>query len=231
MIQLEEIKKLAPFKNVKNKIELVYKGWEEQNRAEALAYYAVVINGVDKTQELFSANTIRGFVNEKIEIEHPAKNFMFIPSVDSFLMNTLDFTKISLKVYFRENGTTFFDVLVGSFFYADKHLLIHKRSLVLTDLGTLKKQNIKFENNVDIEWAVLINPTQIQIIQAFSNVYFIYDLEEQKFIDKGNIAAESIYPSIFRWIYRGQEYNSNQFQMELIQKKEDHFLSTYFKIN
>lgn len=231
MIQIKQIEHLSLFKIINKRIELKYMGWEEPNRGQELIYYSVLIDGIDKTEELFSAKTIQCFVNEKIEIEHPTKNFAFIPCVDFPLLNTLDYTKKSLKVYFRENGNTTVDSLVGSFFYPEKHLLINKRSLILTDLLTLENKKIKLESDIDIEWAYLINSTQIQIIQAFSNLCFIYDLNEERVIDKKSIADELLYPHIFRWIYRGQDYNTNQVEMELLQKTNNQFTSTYFKIN
>ncbi|MBS7253177.1 hypothetical protein [Flavobacterium branchiicola] len=231
MIQLKQIKHLSLFKNLNKKIELKFTGWEEPNRGQELLYYSLFINGIDKTEELFSAKNIQCLLNEKIEIEHPTKNFAFIPSTDFYLLNTLDYTKKSLKVYFRENGNTTIDRLVGSFFYHEKHLLINKRSLVLTDLLTLEIKKIKFEFDINIEWAYLINSRQIQVIQSFSNICFIYDLDEEKVIDKKNIADELQFPNIFRWIYRGQDYNTNQVEMELLQKTNNEFTSTYFKIN
>ncbi|MNQ18700.1 hypothetical protein D3C85_317520 [compost metagenome] len=229
MIQLKKIEKLEPHKILNKKIEFVYKGWEEPNRGQELVYYALLIDGIDKTKELFSEKVIQCVINEKMETEHPSENFAFIPNSDFLLLNTLDFTKTSLKVYFRESGNTFQDSLVGSFFYSENHLLINKRSLVLTDLRTLENKKIKFDKDISIEWAFLINANQIQVIQAYSNNCFIYDLQEQKIIEKRNIVDESLYPKIFRWIYRGQKYQSNQLQMELIQKKEDKTTSTYFK--
>lgn len=228
---INKIKNLSLFKSINNKVQLKYMGWEEPNRGQELVYYAVFINDVDKTEELFSVKTIQCLLNEKIEIVHPTKNFAFIPCVDSILINTSDFTKTNLKVYFRENGNTTMDKLVGSFFYPEKHLLINKRSLILTDLLTLKNRKIKFEKEIDIEWAFFINLTQIQIIQAYSNLFFIYDTDEQKIIDTGNIVDNIAYPDIFSWIYRGQKYNSNEVELELLQKKEGQFVSTYFKIN
>lgn len=228
-MQLTKITNLNDFKRENKKIEFIYKGWEEPNRGQELVYYALLIDGIDKTKELFSENAIQCVINEKIETEHPSKNFAFIPNRDFLLLNTLDFTKTSLKVYFREDGYTFQDSLVGSFFYPENHLLINKRSLVLTDLRTLENKKIKFDEDVNIEWAFLINSTQLQVIQAFSNSCFVYDLEEQKIIEKRNIVNESLYSNIFRWIYRGQKYQSNQLQLELIQKKENKSISTYFK--
>lgn len=231
MIQIKQIEHLSLFKTINKRIELKYMGWEEPNRGQELVYYSVLLDGIDKTDELFSEKTIQCLVNEKIETEHPTKNFAFIPCIDFLLLNTLDYTKKSLKVYFRENGNTTIDNLVGSFFYPEKHLLINKRSLVLTDLLTLENKKIKFQSDIDIEWAYLINPTQIQIIQAFSNLCFIYDLDEEKVICKKSIADELLYPHIFRWIYRGQEYSTNRVEMELVQKANNEFKSTYFKIN
>ncbi|WP_433829517.1 hypothetical protein [Flavobacterium anhuiense] len=229
MIQLKKIENLEPHKNLSKKVEFVFKGWKEPNRGQETAYYALLIDGIDKTKELFSENAIQCVINEKMETEHPSENFAFIPNSDFLLLNTLDFTKTSLKVYFRENGNTFQDSLVGSFFYPENHLVINRRSLVLTDLRTLENKKIKFDEDISIEWAFLINRNQIQVIQAYSNSCFIYDLQEQKIIEKRNIVNESLYPNIFRWIYRGQEYQSNQLQLELIQKEEDKFISTYFK--
>lgn len=231
MIAVKKIKTLSLFISLNNKVQLKYMGWEEPNRGQELVYNSVLIDGIDKTEELFSAKTIQCLVNEKIEIEHPTKTFAFIPSFGSILINTSDYTKTNLKVYFRENGNTIQDVLAGSFFYPEHHLTINKRSLILTDLKTLENRKIKFEKEIDIEWAFFINPTQIQIIQAYSNLYFIYDIDEQKIIDRGNIIDNFAYPDIFRWIYRGQKYSSNQVEMELLQKKEGQFISTYFKIN
>lgn len=231
MIQIKQIEYLSLFKTINKRIELKYMGWEEPNRGQELVYYSVLIDGIDKTEELFSAKTIPCLLNEKIEIEHPTKNFGFIPCADFYLLNTLDYTKKSLKVYFRENGNTTIDSLVGSFFYPEKHLLINKRSLILTDLLTLENKKIKFESDLDIEWAYLINSKQIQIIQAFSNTCFVYDLDQEKVTDKKSIVNEQLYPNIFRWIYRGQDYNTNQVEMELLQKENNQFTSTYFKIN
>lgn len=231
MIQIKQIEHLSFYKTVNKRIELKYMGWEEPNRGQELVYYSLLIDGKDKTEELFSAKTIQCLLNEKIEIEHPTKNFAFIPCIDFYLLNTLDYTKKSLKVYFRENGNTTIDSLVGSFFYPEKHLLINKRSLVLTDLLTLEIEKIKLDSNIDIEWAYLINSRQIQIIQSFSNSCFIYDLDEEKIIDKKSIVNELLYPNIFRWIYRGQDYDTNQVEMELLQKANNKFTSTYFKMN
>ncbi|MXO05712.1 hypothetical protein [Flavobacterium sp. HBTb2-11-1] len=230
MMQLTKIEKLYKFENINKKIEFVYAGWEEPNRGLELVYYTLLINGVDKTQDLFTEKKIQCFIDEKIETEHPIKNFAFIPCKDLFLLDIENFSKVSLKVYFRENGKTIQDRLVGSFFYEEDHLLINKRSLIITNLSTLQNIKVKFEKDIDIEWAFFINATQIQIIQSFSNSCFVYDLKEQKIIYKKNIINESLYPDIFRWIYRGQEYNSKQLQMELLQKKESQFISTYFKI-
>lgn len=231
MTEVKKIENLSLFKSINNKVHLKYMGWEEPNRGQELVYYSVLINDLDRTEELFSAKTIQCLINEKIEIEHPTKHFAFIPCVDSILLNTFDYTKTKLKVYFRENGNTIQDVLVGSFFYPEKHLLINKRSLVLTDLLTLENKKIKFESNIAIEWAYLINSKQIQVIQSFSNVCFIYDLDEEKVIDKKSIVNELHYPNIFRWIYRGQDYSSNQVEMEMLQKANNQFTTTYFKIN
>lgn len=231
MIAITKIEILSVFKSTNNKVQLKYVGWEELNRGQELVYYSLFIDGKDKTEELFSTKTIQCLLNEKIEIEHPTKNFAFIPCSDFYLLNTFDYTKKSLKVYFRENGNTTMDKLVGSFFYPEKHLLINKRSLILTDLLTLENKKIKFESNIDIEWAYLINSTQIQVIQSFSNSCFIYDLEEEKVIEKKSIVDELHYPNIFRWIYRGQDYNTNQVEMELLQNANNEFTSTYFKIN
>lgn len=231
MIELQKIEILSLFKNTNEKIELKYMGWAEINRGQELVYYSILIDGVDKTEELFSTKTIECLASNKNKIEHhPTKNFALFPFNGIFLINTSDFTKTSLTVYFRENGNTTTDGFVGSFFYPEKHLLINTRSLILTDLITLQHKKIKFESDVDIEWAYLINSTQIQVIQAFSNLCFTYDLEEEKIIDKRNIADELLYPNIFRWIYRGQHYNSNEVEMELLQKKDNQFISTYFKI-
>ncbi len=229
MIQLKEIENLDPHKNLNKKVNFVFMGWEEPNKGQEIAYYSLLVDGIDKTKELFSSDTIQCVINNKIETEHPTENFAFVPNSDFLLLNTLDFTKTSLKVYFRENGNTFQDSLVGSFFYTENHLLINKRSLILTNLRTLENKKIKFDEDVNIEWAFLINSTQIQVIQAFSNNCFIYDLEKQKIIDKRNIVDESLYPNIFRWIYRGQEYQTNQLQLELIQKEENKSISAYFK--
>ena len=228
-MQLKKIEKLEPHKILNKKIEFVFKGWEEPNRGQELTYYALLIDGIDKTQELFSSDVIECVINEKIETEHPSSNFAFIPNKDFLLLNTLDFTTTSLKVYFREDRNTFQDSLVGSFFYPENHLVINKRSLVLTDLRTLENKKIKFDEAISIEWAFLLNSTQIQVIQAFSNNGFIYDLEKQKIIGDRNIVDESLFPNIFRWIYRGQEYQSNQLQLELIQKEKNKSISTYFK--
>ncbi|MFD2939040.1 hypothetical protein [Flavobacterium notoginsengisoli] len=231
MIQLTKIEKLNDFKRENKKLEFIYKGWEEPNRGLEIVYYSVLINAIDRTQELFSEDKIQCHINEKMETEHPSKNFVFIPYSNCPLVDTLKFNKTTLAVYFRENGNTSRDDLAGSFFYEENHLLMNKRSLVVTNLSTLQKTRIKFENDIDIEWAFFINPKQIQIIQAFSNTCFVYDLEEQKIIDRKNMISESLYPNIFRWIYRGQQYQSNQLQLELIQKKDGQFISTYFKTN
>lgn len=231
MIELKKIENLDLYKNLNKKIEFVYKGWEEPNRGQELVFYSIVIDGIDRTRELFSVDTIQCSLNEKIETEHPVKNFAFIPCKDFILLNTENFNKTSLKVYFRENGNTIQDSLVGSFFYPETHLLINKRSLILTDLATLQNKKIKFEEGFDIEWAFLIDSAQVLIIQAFSNMCFVYDLEKQKIIDERNIIENLVYPDIFRWLYRGQDHQSNQLQMELLQKKDDKFTSTYFKIN
>jgi hypothetical protein len=231
MLQIKKIENLNAFQNINKRIQFVYKGWEEPNRGQDLVYYSILIDGQDKTKELFSVDTIQCVINEKIEVEHPDKNFAFIPCTDFLLLNTVDFTKKSLKVYFRENGNNTVDRLVGSFFYPEKHLLINKRSLVITDLNTLENKKIKFEEDVNIEWAYLIDSKQIQIIQAFSNMSFVYDLETNEITDKKNIVDELLYPNIFRWIYRGQEYKSDELQMELLQKKDNTFISTYFKTN
>lgn len=106
MIQIKQIEHLSLFKSKNKRIELKYIGWEEPNRGQELVYYSLLIGGKDKTDELFSTKTIQCLLNEKIETEHPTKNFAFIPCVDFYLLNTLDNTKKSLKVYFRENGNT-----------------------------------------------------------------------------------------------------------------------------
>lgn len=231
MIQIKLIEYLSLFKTINKRIELKYMGWEEPNRGQEILYYSIWIDGIDKTEVLFSEKTIQCVVNEKVETEHPTNNFAYIPSIDSYLLNTSDYTKKSLKVYFRENGNTTTDGLSGSFFYPDKHLLINTRSLILTDLLTLENKKIKFEDDVDIEWAYLISSSQIQVIQSFSNICFIYDLDEEKITHRKNIVDQLLYPNIFRWIYRGQDYHTNQVEMEMVQKENNQFTSTYFKIN
>lgn len=231
MIQLKQIESLSSIKNTNNRIQLKYKGWEERSAGQMIVYHAVLIDDFDKTQELFGEKEIQSSIDEKIEIEHPTKNFAFIPSLGSFLINISNYNKTNLDTYHRVDKTMVRDSLVGSFFYSDFHLLINKRSLVVTDLSTLEKKRIKFDEHVDIEWAYFINSEQIQIIQAFSNLCFVYDLNEEKITNQRNIVNENLYPNIFRWIYRGQKFNSNQLEMELLQKdKDQQFISTYFEI-
>lgn len=139
MIQIKQIEHLSLFKTINKKMELKYMGWEEPNRGQELVFYSLLIDGIDKTEELFSTKTIQCLLNEKIEIEHPTKNFAFIPCSDFYLMNTLDYTKKSLKVYFRENGNTTMDKLVGSFFYPEKHLLINNKEFNLNRSADFRK--------------------------------------------------------------------------------------------
>lgn len=231
MIQVKQIESLSLIKNLNNRIQLKYLGWEEPSAGQMIVYHSVLIDDFDRTNELFGKNRIQSFIDEKIEIEHPTKNFAFLPSLGSFLINISTYHKTNLDTYHRVDKSMVMDSLVGSFFYPDYHLTINKRSLVVTDLATLEKNRIKFGDDIDIEWAYFINPTQIQIIQAFSNLCFVYDLKEEKIIGKRDIVNNSLYPNIFRWIYRGQKYNSNQIEMELIQKNEDGFVpSKYFEI-
>lgn len=231
MIQVKQIESLSLIKNLNNRVQVKYLGWEELNRGLEVFYYAVLIDDFNRTQEIFGEKRIQCSIDEKVEIEHPTKNFAFIWSLGSFLINISTYQKTNLDTYHRVDKSMVMDSLVGSFFYPDHHLAINKRSLVVTDLATLEKKRIKFTEDVDIEWAYFINPTQIQIIQAFSNLCFVYDLEEEKIIDKRDIVNNSLYPNIFRWIYRGQKYNSNKIEMELIQKNEDGFVpSKYFEI-
>lgn len=231
MIQVKQIESLSLIKNLNNRIHLKYLGWEEPNRGQELVYYAILIDDFNRTEELFGEKRVSCFFNEKIEIEHPTKNFAFLSSLGSFLINISTYHKTNLDTFHRVDKSMIRDSLVGSFFYPDHHLTINKRSLVVTDLETLEKKRIKFNKDVDIEWAYFINPTQIQIIQAFSNLCFTYDLKEEKIINQRDIVDNSLYPNIFRWIYRGQKYNSNKIEMELIQKNEDGFVpSKYFEI-
>lgn len=231
MIQLTKIENLSSFENQNQKVELKYLGWEEPNRGQELYYYAVMIDGIDQTEALFSTNKLQFSFNENIQIEHPARNFAFISSLENVLIDTSKLTKTSLKIYFRENGSTFSDQLKGSFFYADYHLTINSRSLILTDLNTLETNKIKFPADVNIEWAYFKNPFQIQVFEAFSNKGFIYNIENKEIILQDTIIDETLYPNIFRWIYRGQAYNSNEAQMELIQKKDDKIIQTYFRVS
>ncbi|MCD0472227.1 hypothetical protein [Flavobacterium sp. JAS] len=231
MIQLKKIESLSSIKNTTNRIQLKYRGWEERSAGQMIVYHAVLIDDFDRTQELFGEKIIQCFIDEKIEIEHPTKSFGFICTLGSFLINTSTYYKTNLDTYYRDDKTMILDSLVGSFFYPDFHLMINKRSLVVTDLATLEKKRIKFDEHVDIEWAYFINPTQIQIIQAFSNLSFVYDLKEEKIINQRSIVDKNLYPNIFRWIYRGQQYNSNKIEIELLQRNEDQqFISTYFEI-
>ncbi|TPG45230.1 hypothetical protein [Flavobacterium pectinovorum] len=231
MIQLKKIESLSSIKNTNNRIQLKFRGWEERSAGQMIVYHAVLIDEFDRTKELFGEKEIQCSSDEKIEIEHPTKNFGFIASHGSFLINPSNYSKTNLDTYHRVDRTMVKDSLVGSFFYSDFHLLINKRSLVVTDLATLEKKRIKFNEDINIEWAYFINSKQIQIIQAFSNLCFIYDLEEGKIINQRNIVDENLYPNIFRWIYRGQQYNSNHVEMELLQRNGDQqSISTYFEI-
>ncbi|WP_316633909.1 hypothetical protein [uncultured Flavobacterium sp.] len=231
MIQVKKIESLSLIKNTNKRIHLKYLGWEELNRGQELVYYTVVIDDIDRTEVLFGEKRIQCSINEKIEIEHPTKDFGFISSIGSFLINTSTYYKTNLDAYHRVDKTMILDSLVGSFFYPDYHLTINRRSLVVTDLATLEKKRIKFDEDTDIEWAYFINSTQIQIIQAFSNLCFVYDLMDEKIINQRSIVNENLYPNIFRWIYRGQQYNSNKIEMELLQRNENqHFINSYFEI-
>jgi hypothetical protein len=231
MIQLKKIKSLSSIKNTTNRIQLKFRGWEERSAGQMIVYHAVLIDDFDRTKDLFGEKEIQCSSDEKIEIEHPTKNFGFIRSIGSFLINTSDYSKTNLDTYHRVDKTMILDSIVGSFFYPDFHLLINKRSLVVTDLATLEKKRIKFNEDINIEWAYFINPTQIQIIQAFSNLCFIYDLKEEKIINQRNIVDENLYPNICRWIYRGQKFNSNHVEIELLQRNDNQqFISTYFEI-
>ncbi|MBE8724366.1 hypothetical protein C4F50_05335 [Flavobacterium sp. KB82] len=231
MIQLTKIERLSSFENPNQKVNLKYLGWEEPYRGFELFYYALFINGIDQTEALFSTNRLECRLDENIQIEHPTRNFAFIPSLEPVLLDTSNFTKIPLKVLFRENGTNYSDQLKGSFFYADYHLTINSRSLILTNLATLETNKIKFPADAAIEWAYFKNPSQIQIIEAYSNKGFIYNVESKEIIYQKSIVDEMLYPNIFRWIYRRQQYNSNEIEMELLQKKDNAFVSTYFKVS
>ena len=92
-MQLTKIEKLNDLKRENKKIEFIYKGWEEPNRGQEIVYYGILINGIDKTQEMFSEEKIQLFINEKIETEHPEKDFVFIPSLGFPLVHILNFNK------------------------------------------------------------------------------------------------------------------------------------------
>lgn len=231
MIQLTKIENLSLLKNPNQKIELKYLGWEEPYRGFELFYYALFIDGIDQTETLFSSDKLDCNFNEKMEIEHPTRNFAFIPCADRILLDTSNFSKTNLKIYFRENGSTYTDSLKGSFFYADYHLTINSRSLILTDLNTLETNKIKFSAGVNIEWAYFKNPNQIQVFEAYSNKGFIYNIENKEIILQEMLIDEKLYPNIFRWIYRGQLYNSNEVEMELIQKNNDTIIQAYFRVS
>lgn len=231
MIQSTKIESLSLLKNPNQKIELKYLGWEEPHRGFELFYYALFIEGINQTEALFSSDKLDCNFNEKMEIEHPTRNFAFIPCADRILLDTSNFSKTNLKIYFRENGSTYTDQLKGSFFYADYHLTINSRSLILTNLNTLETNKIKFSAEVNIEWAYFKNASQIQVFEAFSNKGFIYTIENKEIISQESIIDETLYPNIFRWIYRGQLYNSNEVEMELIQKNNDTIIQTYFRVS
>ncbi|MFL0127270.1 hypothetical protein V2625_06875, partial [Tenacibaculum maritimum] len=158
---LKEIKQLPNLNTIKNnQVLLKYLGSKEPNRGQELVYYSLMINSLDVTEEVFSEKEIVcDFKYGKTQLYKGDKffSYLFVPHDGGYLINKNTFEKHKLKIYFREERITFSDSYVGNFFYQKSHLLINKRSLVITNLKEMTHQKIKFNKDFEIEWAFIIN--------------------------------------------------------------------------
>ncbi|CAA0173316.1 hypothetical protein [Tenacibaculum maritimum] len=229
---LKEIKQLPNLNTIKNnQVLLKYLGSKEPNRGQELVYYSLMINSLDVTEEVFSEKEIVcDFKYGKTQLYKGDKSFsyLFVPHDGGYLINKNTFEKHKLKIYFREERITFSDSYVGNFFYQKSHLLINKRSLVITNLKEMTHQKIKFNKDFEIEWAFIINNSILRIIQSYKRDIIDFDIIKKEIVDNKKITLKENFE---RLLYKEQD--STHAYLEVIEKEEGlekHYSRVYYSL-
>ncbi|KAB1159269.1 hypothetical protein F7018_02870 [Tenacibaculum aiptasiae] len=217
-MKIEKINELPENKAfTKNKIQLKFFDSEELNRGQEIVYYSLYINNIDYTEEIFQQKKIPCLINDKTHFESELNNeFVFIPYDNGILLSIKSYKQYKLKVFIKEKGKITYDSYRGNYFYSNKHILINKRSVVITDINTLKSNRIRFESHFNIEWGILINNVTIRIIQVNNLEVIDYDIEKQKIITKTSLPIlKEEFKQLF---FRKQKENLTYLEVSLMKK-------------
>lgn len=217
-MNVERLNTLPDFSNkVKNKVTLEFLEAKELNKGDEITYYIIYVDEVNKTEEIFQEKKIACTINRGTQLEGDIGcEFIFIPHDNGILVSKKDWKKYKLKVFFKQMNKITYDTYRGNYFRGNYHVLINKRSIVITDLNTLKNNKIRFNANFDIEWGVLINDEMIRIIQA-NNVEIVdYDIKKEKIARKHSLPINK--DKFMRFFFRGQIENMTYLEASLKDK-------------
>ncbi|MFL0185063.1 hypothetical protein, partial [Tenacibaculum maritimum] len=108
------------------------------------------------------------------------------------------------------------------------HLLINKRSLVITNLKEMTHQKIKFNKDFEIEWAFIINNSILRIIQSYKRDIIDFDIIKKEIVDNKKITLKENFE---RLLYKEQD--STHAYLEVIEKEEGlekHYSRVYYSL-
>ncbi|WP_090106042.1 hypothetical protein [Chitinophaga sp. CF118] len=168
-----------------NHITLNLGDYKEPNNGRDLLVAELIINGEDRTTDYFGSWNLTSTKLDKYQFSDPDNRFCFIPKESpSFLIDTLTLDKFEFGRADRD--------FVGNMFYGDKHLIIDRNFLVVTDLNTRKSVEFPFAGNRSIEWASFINHDLIRIIYNKSDDSSLFDLKTGRIKSPGNILSNDV---------------------------------------
>lgn len=227
-MKVEKLNLLPSFNSpTEKKVYLKFVHAEELNRGDEIIYYTLYIEGINVTERIFQQSKITCSVQNGTHLESVLSNeFAFIPHKNGVLFSKKDFKKHKLNVFFKKGNKITYDSYVGNYFYLNKHLLINKRSVIITSLDTMVNTKIRFDESFDIEWVVLLNNDTIRIIQATSLEVCDYSIKNKKIIKKISLPINK--EGFNRLFFRKQIKNITYMEGSI--KKDNEYNSELIKL-
>ncbi|WP_299123059.1 hypothetical protein [uncultured Tenacibaculum sp.] len=205
--------------STKERVKLKFLKAEEPNRGEEIIYYSLYVDNIDYTEKIFGQNKIACSISNSTHIESEHNNkFVFIPYDNGTLISMDDLKTIKLKVFIKEKGRITYDSFRGNYFYSDKHVLINKRSIVITNMKSLESHKIRLDSSFDIEWVIFINSQVIRIVQRNNIEIIDYNIEQEKVIAKTSLPFSK--GEFKRLFYRNQKDNITYLEASFIKNNE-----------
>lgn len=170
---------LSTYLYKKEKIELVYTGYELGYRDSIVEKFKVISN-LKKTIVSEFNSSIKHRLNS---FSFAYKNWIFIPEVFHYYLYDLENEEIfNQTVWFRENKHNYQDSNIGNYFAGNNHFSINRKSFVVFDLIKEEKQVIKPKDLLgEISWAYMLNSMTIRFFFNSENRTALFNITDGRF--------------------------------------------------